>query len=443
LWGFKNIIVPAGQTFFGAGVNVSNLIALSGATGTMCTDNNDAAKTIVQGLSFYCNGPSTGNCTNYTAGFQMGKTAPFGTEGYIGEIQVRDLPSGTPGFAGFDVTGNVGEFGNLYLLSTGGLQILGTANMVKQVENVDAQGFQILGTTIVGANLGDCNIEAMEVEAPGNYTTGGSAPGDTPVNNFTAGIIPFYFSGNVSINALWLSLSDSNNPIYESMILIGPSCTTWNVNNLKLYYQPLKLAAINGGIFEDSSGNFFPGNSASASGVGSHAGEGSFWSGLFNAGPVSTVKQQQIQSFTLRVANLATVINHLIGAAGSPTTASNFVTQISGALNTYTPTPTGPDASTPFAAGGKIGSVESNTFYLNTAGQTVGDALLHANITSNTTSTAYQIIAAFQSADIAGAIATRLSFSLINPATGVAVSWATALSGASTYIDVTFLGYVR
>jgi hypothetical protein len=213
-WGFKNLTFPGGCCCLGDGVEQTNLIALSGATGTMATDNGSSAKTIIRGISFFGNGPSGGNNTTYTAGLKLGYSTQFGTEGYLDQIQVRDLPSNiAAGFPGIDINGNVGEIGALYSLNTGGVQIIGAGNMVQYIESVGSQGW-LLGTGQVACvNLQDCRVSAIEIEAPGAYITGGSTgSGGTNTPNFAGSTVVSLVigggsggspSGNVSIGALY------------------------------------------------------------------------------------------------------------------------------------------------------------------------------------------------------------------------------------------------
>lgn len=81
---------------------------------------------------------------------------------------------------------------------------------------------------------------------------------------------------------------------------------------------------------------------------------------------------QDNTAFALRIWNDAGTLKHAIGAYNAPATASSWAGKISGASASYTATPTGADATTAMAAGGKISATNTNRFILNTAQQTTG-----------------------------------------------------------------------
>jgi hypothetical protein len=456
-YGFKNLIVPGGSSIIGDGLNQTNFIALSGATGTMVTDNGSSAKTIIRGVSFFANGPSGGNCTTYTAGFTIGKTIAFGTEGYIDQLQVRDLPSNIgAGFPGIDITGNVAEIGAIYALNTGGVQIAGAGNLIQYIESVGSQGWLLGSGQVTCLNLQDCTAAGIEIEAPGDYITGGSLiSGGTGTPNFSGStVVPLVLGGgsgspggNVSIGTLFLSLaantvSPAITHTYDHLIELSSGASTWKIDNIKLYYGGAggSQAAFTGGLFKDSTG-FFGGTSPTT--TGTHAPENNYSSGLFTTGSLA-VKRQALQSFKVRVVLTGATLQHQIGNAGDATVAGNFVGQITGAINTLTNTPTGTDASTAFAAGAKIGSASPSILYFNTVNPiTAADSVFLCSIVANNSGTAYNVAAFISSININGVTQARLAIQLTNPTSGAGVNWATALGSAGNLIDVGFLGFLR
>lgn len=458
-WGFKNIILPGGCTFTGDGVEKTNFIALAGATGTPITDNGSSAKTIFKGMSFFCNGPSGGNNTNYTAGLVLGKSIAYGTEGYIDQIEVRDLPSSNAaGFPGIDITGNVGEIGAIYALNTGGVQILGASNMVQYLESTSSQGWLLPGSGQVACvNLQDGTVQGVHVEAPGSYITGGSTfAGGTNTPNFSGSTtVPLVLGGgsgspggNVSILNCSLSLAGNAGAItytFDHLVELCAGASTWSITNLKLYYggAPGSNAAISAGLIKDSGGNYVGGSSPTT--TGSHAPENNYASGLYNVGNTFAVKRQQLQSFKVRIGSTGTAgaIQHRMGTCGDSTVATNFAGQVNNSTNAAQNTPTGADASTPMLAGGKIGSASPSVFWLDTNVIVPADSLFLCTIVSNTTGTAYGIVPFISSININGVTQNRLALQIVNPTSGAGVAWSTVLATPSWVIDIGFLGFLR
>jgi len=120
------------------------------------------------------------------------------------------------------------------------------------------------------------------------------------------------------------------------------------------------------------------------------------------------VRSQQFVAFRLIVANTAGTLQHkMISPDVAFTVASNFVGKVTGALNTYTNTPTGTDSSTAFAAGGKIGNTTTG-FVFDTADQTTaGNLIITAVISYNDTGTAFAAFPTFSSRNVNGVTRTR------------------------------------
>jgi len=214
---------------------------------------------------------------------------------------------------------------------------------------------------------------------------------------------------------------------------------SWTVDNFKLYFQGA-VPQLSGGNFKSGS-NYFGGNVTGAS----HDGEGNYSSGLMTQGDQFGFKLQQLNAFTLRVQNSGGFLEHMIGAVGSPTTPTNVATSVRGARSTATRTPTGPDASTGFAAGVKLGNPGGDTLILDTGGGQweARDSAFSANVSLNASGHACTVVAQVIDASVAGASRRRLHLTLHDAASGAAVPWASALARNGSLIDVSVMGFLR
>jgi hypothetical protein len=159
---------------------------------------------------------------------------------------------------------------------------------------------------------------------------------------------------------------------------------------------------------------------------------------------VLTVKNQQLNAFTLRVENAAGTIQHAIGIVGGPTTATNFATSVPNGTHVLTNTPTGTDSTTAMANGGKISSAAASVFILDTGVEVQADSCFMAHVTANNTGTAYAVLAFTQSNNVNGVAQNRLCLQLVNATSAAAVTWATALTaGGGVLIDVNIFGFFK
>jgi hypothetical protein len=138
------------------------------------------------------------------------------------------------------------------------------------------------------------------------------------------------------------------------------------------------------------------------------AGEGN-WS--------SDTEGRRTQCFTLEIRNdggghLGHRITEANGARGI------FGTTLHAAASGYTRTPSGPDAQVILLGGGKIGSVASHLFWLDTADQGAAPTMGVTSITRNSTGTMLAVSAAIREAAIGGVRRHRLCVELTHAATG-------------------------
>lgn len=408
---FSNLLIAPGQQIIGLGIHHSVLVSRPGSTGIMVQDAggyHGAAHLDIRGVAFYAN-----NCA-YSAGFRLGyNTEPFGTEGVLDQIWVRDLP---PGFPGIDIRGNVGEFGFLVSQNTGGLQLIGTALTVSQLECVGCTGFMVNGSSTV-CNFGDSQIGALEVEAQANGTAS------------------VFLTGNTSISMLTVSLSEGFEA--DHLVEVGPSSMTWAIQNFKLYFKDLS-PIIHGGNFKVGA-SYFAGNATG----GSHAGEGNYFSGLMTHGQPFGFKDQQLNAFTLRLQSQSGVLEHLIGAAGAPTTPTSLASCVTDSSSVPIATPSSMQG---FRQGVAVSSIDPSLLLLDTGRSgtwQVSDSAFIATIAYNDTGTAYTVIPFVAANMVGGTTLARLQLSLRNAATGTPVNWTSALGAPGRTIDVMIMGFLR
>ena len=397
-WLFSNLTMPSEKAIYGSlgGVHSTNLIAKTGSTGTMFTDQGSAAKITVSGIAFYGN-----NCA-YTQGFRLGYNGTaFGTEGLIENVWVRDLPSG---FAGIDINGNVGHIGRILSQDTGGMQIVGAANMVAMAQSYGAKGFTVSATT-VGCNLQLTRVNVLEIEAP------------------ATGVIPLYLSGNSSIGTLTAALADGFT--HAHIVEIGASCSTWNIDGFNLVFGAGAGPTITNGNFKTGS-HYFGGNASGKS----YGGEGNYTSEYLGQRP---------QCFALTIINSAGTLQHAVRDPGG-NSATSGAALINAASSSFGNTPTGADGSTAMATGGKIGSASTNTFWLDTPAQLAANSQFNASIVFNSSGTALTCTAAFVSLDINGVTRTRLALQFYNATSGAAFALTTGNIAASKSVQVVFNG---
>lgn len=157
--------------------------------------------------------------------------------------------------------------------------------------------------------------------------------------------------------------------------------------------------------------------------TGSISGEGNYNVGGSTVLPYAIPKGRYAFNF---IATRSTTTSHSIklandNASGAP---DAFIQQlISGASSTPVTSPTGTDSSTAFASGGKISSVETARFILDTPALTAGQVTLEANIYFNNTGTNLTVYPSLNSNNVNGITRTRLCLELYN--NGAGYSWQT------------------
>jgi hypothetical protein len=147
---FSNLTLPNIATVRGTGIHMSGLIAKTGSTGIAIQNSGNAEKITLEDFAIYLRNQS------YTGGLNLGLSGGdtvFGTEALINNIWVRDLPTGVPGI---NINGNVGHFGRLLAQNKGGINIVGSGNMINKVESMQSSGF--VDTSMYVAGTGMVNV---------------------------------------------------------------------------------------------------------------------------------------------------------------------------------------------------------------------------------------------------------------------------------------------
>ena len=409
---FSNLVIPDTQQIIGFGIHHSRLICKRGSPGTMVTDAggiHGAAHIDIRGVAFYGN-----NCA-YSAGFVLGANSiPFGTEGVLDQVWVRDLPTGFPGI---DIRGNVGEFGFLISQATGGLDSFGTALTATQLECVGCSGFDVNGALAV-CNFGDSQIGALEVEAPAD------------------GAAAVYLTGNTSIGMLTVSLQDGFTA--DHLVEVGPSAADSGDSELQAVFQAHARGHC-GRQLQDRRDLLRRQCERKQS-----LGRRQLLLRLDDPPRSNSVSScEQVNAFTLRLQNQGGVLEHLIGAVGAPTTPTKVAACVHNASSNPTPTPMG---AQDFASGVKVSNLDSSSLILDT-GRTgsweIGDSTFIATIAYNNTGKIYTIIAFVAAEAVAGTNRNRLELSLRDAATGVPVNWSAALAGGAHMVDIMVLGFLK
>lgn len=145
------------------------------------------------------------------------------------------------------------------------------------------------------------------------------------------------------------------------------------------------------------------------------------------------------QNFTLQIANSAGTLQATFSSDAGTVLPGNFGSRVIGG-SLSVPIPTGADAATAMAGGGKIGSANNNRYWLNTAAQSNANSYGIVVIGNNSCGTAVTVRYAAASININGVTIVRPYFEFFNATSGAAFPLTTANIGVGTNIQVQFLG---
>lgn len=146
------------------------------------------------------------------------------------------------------------------------------------------------------------------------------------------------------------------------------------------------------------------------------------------------------QSFCFDLQNNGGTLQHVVYSDSSSTGPGQYSRVLGATPGGFVTTPIGPDSTTAFAAGAKIGSAATNALWLNTAPQVSLNVLMVAQIVLNSTGTVLNVQPMFLSTNINGVVQYRLVFEFTDAASGApfALNSSTIASGKS--IRVQFYG---
>jgi hypothetical protein len=418
------IVLPPEQGFHGAGLNLTSIIyppTLTAVGNAIGWNNRNAAKIETSGYTVYCNGT---HGTTLTGGMVLGTNQnPYGTEGFIDQIMIRDLPANK---LGFDIFCNVGEFGNIYALNTAGIRLQGSGISIVALENTNPSGFMDQNGNRTATQIQDGWIGLFELEAP------------------QSSIILLTTVGNLVIDYFVPSLARSTT--FAHLIDLSPRAANWEINVRQIYYGGANWRANQPtftSLFYDRGANAYFGAGNPSASTSPKQMCGQFSSGLTTHGATFAVKKQQLNNFALLAVNNSGTIQHKITAPGQSGLAAGWATSIAGANPVFTNTPTGPDSSTAFAFGGKISSANPQLFLLNSGAEIPSDVILHSSITLNSTGTAYNVRATLVNLSVNGVSQNWLALQLTGATSGSNIPWATALGTSGWSLEIEFLGFVK
>ncbi len=388
---------PPAFRMYGAGRHLTNFVAKTGTTGVWFGDAGNATKIVLEGFAQYAR-----SLADITYGLRLGYGATqHGTEGHLRDLFVRDV-NGASALWGFDVSGNVAYYDAIATYDCkSGIRIVGVANMASKLIPY--------ASTVTACELNLCDVDGLEIEAPGNSC------------------VPLKLSGNADVSGLIVALA--NGTTISHLVELGASCATWSVRPFNLVFgiTPAGITVSNGNM-KRADGTYFGGNAT----AGSRNGEGNY---------SSEYAGQRPQCFALTLINSAGTLQHKITDPGV-NGATNFAAKVNGFSSTLANTPTGADASTAFVSGGKIGGTTTNLFWLDVPDQKAADGIMSAAIQFNSTATAVTVTAGFSSININGVTRTRLFFQFNADAGGSAFALTAANIAAGKAVQVLFNGYL-
>lgn len=382
-----NMVIPAATDMRGNGRHITNLVVVPGTSGKWLVDAGNAAKIILADFAMYGNDEP-----GLTHGVQLGRgKQQHGTEGFIDSIWVRDCTG-----IQVEIDGNVGFYSRITTYGgTHGIVIAGVANMANHLAPY--------ACSQIACDLSYTDVQGLEIEAP------------------ATGALPLYIRRNSKVTGLTISLASGTT--LSHLIELDPEVSSWQIEHLQLLSKD-PTTIINGN-FKRGDGSFFGGNGTN----GNKGGEGNYSSENFGL---------RRQAFRLRITNTGGTLQHRIAASDG--SAAKLAGLINGASVTLTNTPSGPDASTPMVAGGKVGGSSPSYFWFDTPAQVTGYEDLQATVEVDQTGHFVTALPTLQSININGVTRIRLAIQFFSAATGTAFALNTTNIGVGKILQVAFSG---
>lgn len=150
--------------------------------------------------------------------------------------------------------------------------------------------------------------------------------------------------------------------------------------------------------------------------------------------------------FTFEIYNNGGALQHRILAPtnNQQPESSMFANLINGATYAFVNTPTGTDASTPFAAGAKVSSAFTHLVLFDTPEQRPNEMAMIASVKQTNNGTiAVNADAIRHPSDVNGVARTRLTLAFYNAETGAGVPINTTTLTPGEFIRVALFGYLN
>lgn len=368
----SNIVMPANLSIRGDGRQWSIFRAAPGTVGAWFRAI-DANKIELSGIGFYGNDEP-----GLTKALELGVTGiPYGTEGVIRDLWVRNVPNGI----GLDLVGNVGIIESVSALECAtNLKIYGNANIVRGLVSANAS---VCGLDVAGSCIDGLELEAMPT-----------------------GSVPVKMKGDVLIDNVWLAIGDTSSLSHIFEVDTG-SYDHWRVANVRNVIDPPKVIVTNqimkvAGVYRGGTDvDTFAGSSADRT--------------------LDHAARRRPTEISVTIFNDGGVLRHRIGSYGESAVASNFADRIVAANPAYQATATGAAA---FVAGASI-LADGQTFVFDVADQAASESAALAamaiggGIVAQTTGTWYSAQVSISSNVVAGVTRRRLTLKFLDVAGAV------------------------
>lgn len=382
----------------------------TGFTGIMMQDTGNAAKIILEDFQLFAN--SEAGVTNL---LDLGNNgATWGTEGYVRGLILRAAATNVTiaGTIGFNVKCNVTD--------VDGLSIWYCASGVVETANSVASSYNnvyVVGATTYGMYVHHANLLNIEIEAP------------------SAACVGIYATRSAAISKLVYSQAASTTNPYA--IELDSGLEAFSLGQMENY---VNTGSVLTDVIKDNR------SAAPALYWGDFTGTGARKvtnvSDQLSVGRYVAVQNQQLQCFSFALSNNAGTLQHKFTDA-SYSALGSFTGRVNAASSTYQTTPTGADASTAMAYGGKISTVASNTFIFDTDDQVYTNGLLLATIEGNTTGTALMCSVYCSNINVNGVTQKRVTVKIVDATTGANFVLSTGNIGVGLYVQVRFLGFIQ
>ena len=403
----STITVPNAIRVVGDGRWNSRLTAASGFAGVMMQDKGNAAK--VQLENFQLNANDEAGVTNILD-LGNGATSVWGTGGYAKGLLLR---GGTTSVN----TGTVGLYHQSNVISILDVHTMYCDTGIEEVAGSNVcyyDDISVLGSATYGLKtVGESAIGRIEIEAP------------------TAACVGLYVNRQVSVGHMTYSQATGVTNPFAIEIVSG--AVSFEMGQ---FVHAVKSGAVLTNVISDARSGY-PAN------WGARSGSPKITTGIMDELHIGgtnafRIAGMQFTNVQLQLTNTAGTLQHRIGSVGDPTVAGPFAASINGAVATLTNTPTGADGSTAFAAGGKVLSVATNVFALDTLDHATQQnvPILGCWVGRSTTGDSIQIYPRVISRDVNGVTRERLELALYDAATGNALAINTTTIGASESIFI-------